>query len=496
MGWYLQTGHIVLEVSVRESLFCASQILIWWFNTKISASHNSANGHNMRSQQNSSSSSQHAASSMCDEIVTLWRLAALNPALSSIQRDDLATQLKDWHIKTIDKVRKGRSANMSAANSNIKKADIEIFSGFKASIEACQLDWKDYPIPGLTYQENEYHIRWKFSFGKINDGENRKGGRGGKSHSIAQASTTGVQTHKLGGCLMGALLPSQRHMQRQQQQQQQQLQQLQQKQQQHSRQQSHTSDLDPSSAHTDGACSSSSEGFCENDRLDDKNPHDSDSDFNEQGVDPVQQHHGSGSNHHKHKQLVQSKLGNHPSQHVSLSHGFSSAATAAAVNNNSTGASSSSSHNQNSNKRKGASSFAPLVTASSLLVSSSSEAEVVPHTASGGAAVLPQQPPAPSGGVNGKLSSAHRLSSEDLDSDSSAPGVGVSGAAAAPNAAAAQDASSSLLGAVGNKQVNAFTPFYIGRSYKCSRTKHFKKRERYSALLLCKYDPGLRFEGE
>ena len=341
-----------------------SQILIWWFNTKISASHNSANGHNMRSQQNSSSSSQHAASSMCDEIVTLWRLAALNPALSSIQRDDLATQLKDWHIKTIDKVRKGRSANMSATNSNIKKADIEIFSGFKASIEACQLDWKDYPIPGLTYQENEYNLRWKFSFGKINDGEGRKGGRG-KTHTIAQASTTGVQ-HKIGGGLMGAMLPSQRHMQRQQQ----------------PSRQNHTSDLDPSSAHTDGACSSSSEGFCENDRLDDKNPHDSDSDFNEIG-DP----------HHKHKQIP--KFGSHQS----LDHAFSSNSAAAS-------SSGSSYHNQLHKKESklASSSASKLENASSIpshATNTNSQAQGL------GAA---------------KLAAAHRFPSEDLDSDSSAAG--------------------------------------------------------------------------
>lgn len=220
----------------------------------------------MRNQQNSSSSSQHAASSMCDEIVTLWRLAALNPALTPIQHDDLASQLKDWHIKTIDKVRKGRSANMSAANANIKKSDIEIFSGYKASIEACQLDWKDYHIPGLTCRENDSHLRWKFSFGKITDGDGRRNGRG-KPHNIAQASTTGVQ-HKIGGGVMGPMLPSQRQLQRHMYQ--------------YSRQ--NTADFEQCSTHTDGACSSSSEGFCESDRLDSlPNPQDSDSDFNEVG---------------------------------------------------------------------------------------------------------------------------------------------------------------------------------------------------------------------
>ena len=342
----------------------------------------------MRSQQNSSSSSQHAASSMCDEIVTLWRLAALNPALSSIQRDDLATQLKDWHIKTIDKVRKGRSANMSATNSNIKKADIEIFSGFKAGIEACQLDWKDYPIPGLTYQENEYNLRWKFSFGKINDGDGRKGGRG-KAHVIAQASTTGVQ-HKIGGGLMGAMLPSQRHMQRQQQ---------------HSRQ-NNTSDLDPSSAHTDGACSSSSEGFCENDRLDDKNAHDSDSDFNEIG-DP----------HHKHKQVP--KFGHHQL----LDHAFSASSSAT------TGASS-----YHSEPHKKESKPASSSTTSKLGNASTINSQT-PNTNN-------QVTPAQGLGA-AKLAAQHRFPSEDLDSDSSAAGGASAPAPALPGTSVAKQGTSS-----------------------------------------------------
>jgi hypothetical protein len=29
---------------------------------------------------------------------------------------------------------------------------IEVFSGFKPAIAACQLDWEDYQIPGVTYQ--------------------------------------------------------------------------------------------------------------------------------------------------------------------------------------------------------------------------------------------------------------------------------------------------------------------------------------------------------
>lgn len=48
---------------------------------RTSASHSSASGHTGRSNGQSEVAA-HACASMCDEMVTLWRLAVLDPALS------------------------------------------------------------------------------------------------------------------------------------------------------------------------------------------------------------------------------------------------------------------------------------------------------------------------------------------------------------------------------------------------------------------------------
>lgn len=192
------------------------QILLWWFTTKVSASHSGSGAHGSRGQNNcnssSSSSSQHAASSLCDEIVSLWRLAALNPALAPIQRDDLSTQLKDWHMLAIDKVRKARTNSVGGAaggggnqqnaggnNAGIKKADIEIFPGFKPALEACQLDWTDYVIFGVTYME-KHPPNWRFTFGRALDmvgGGGKAGGgkgMGGRVHHMpSQVSGVGMK---------------------------------------------------------------------------------------------------------------------------------------------------------------------------------------------------------------------------------------------------------------------------------------------------------------
>lgn len=50
----------------------------------------------------------------------------------------------------VSKFRTG-SSNQSANKTISLKIDLEVFTGFKSAIEACYLDWDDYPMPGITY---------------------------------------------------------------------------------------------------------------------------------------------------------------------------------------------------------------------------------------------------------------------------------------------------------------------------------------------------------
>ena len=63
-------------------------------------------GNNQNNNNNASSSvgTQHACASLCEELVTLWRLAALCPANLQEERVELDLQLREWHIKTVEKV--------------------------------------------------------------------------------------------------------------------------------------------------------------------------------------------------------------------------------------------------------------------------------------------------------------------------------------------------------------------------------------------------------
>lgn len=78
---------------------------MWWFANKSGL--NGDCGYQIKYYYNGNSNSyvyQASAARLCDEIVSLWRLAALNPAISPKERISLCWKFKDWHFKIIDLV--------------------------------------------------------------------------------------------------------------------------------------------------------------------------------------------------------------------------------------------------------------------------------------------------------------------------------------------------------------------------------------------------------
>ena len=109
----------LLEIVTLQCLETA-QIMVWWFNTKVAlqqAGQVQAEiaeksdllltilylkvKHNVNSN---SQACQNACASMCDEVVTLWKLAALNPCISPAERETLKQRLIQYHKTVIEKV--------------------------------------------------------------------------------------------------------------------------------------------------------------------------------------------------------------------------------------------------------------------------------------------------------------------------------------------------------------------------------------------------------
>ncbi|KAG7462617.1 hypothetical protein MATL_G00186650 [Megalops atlanticus] len=130
----------LLEI-LTEQCLTYEQIIGWWYSVRTSASHSSASGHTGRSNGQSEVAA-HACASMCDEMVVLWRLAVLDPTMSPQRRLELAAQLKKWHLKVIEIVKRGQH----------RKSLDKLFQGFKPAVESCYFNWEAaYPLPGITY---------------------------------------------------------------------------------------------------------------------------------------------------------------------------------------------------------------------------------------------------------------------------------------------------------------------------------------------------------
>ncbi|XP_061767029.1 zinc finger SWIM domain-containing protein 8 isoform X2 [Nerophis ophidion] len=130
----------LLEI-LTEQCLTYEQIISWWYSVRTSASHSSASGHTGRSNGQSEVAA-HACASMCDEMVMLWKLAVLDPAVSPCRRLELASQLKQWHLKVIEIVKRGQH----------RKSLDKLFLGFKPAVESCYFNWQvAYPLEGITF---------------------------------------------------------------------------------------------------------------------------------------------------------------------------------------------------------------------------------------------------------------------------------------------------------------------------------------------------------
>jgi hypothetical protein len=104
----------LLQLLTQECL-SFEQIVVWWFNSRSQGSGRSQqslkrNSNNYKTNINTASTemTKHACASFCDELVVLWRLACLDPTLSSSEKQELKERLEQWHAKTIEKAKNGK----------------------------------------------------------------------------------------------------------------------------------------------------------------------------------------------------------------------------------------------------------------------------------------------------------------------------------------------------------------------------------------------------
>uniref|UniRef100_A0A0K2TKH9 SWIM-type domain-containing protein n=1 Tax=Lepeophtheirus salmonis TaxID=72036 RepID=A0A0K2TKH9_LEPSM len=144
----------LLEILTLQCIETA-QIMVWWFYTKVALQQKGPAKHNVNSN---SQASQNACAYLCDEIVTLWKLATLNPCISPQERQTLKQRLIYYHTSVIHKIKANQNSVPNKSNNRNKINELEMFPGFKPAIEGCILDWKNYPINGVTFGHNSKYL--------------------------------------------------------------------------------------------------------------------------------------------------------------------------------------------------------------------------------------------------------------------------------------------------------------------------------------------------
>lgn len=151
---------LLLEIMTQEVLRC-DKVVTWWFETKVSLqsgstihyttlknnSNSSNNSHTNSGNNINQGTSQYSCSNFCDEIVHLWRLAAMDPNADPLERKRLYDKLFEWHLDILKRhttVPEENSSSIILKVNNTKRNFLELFPGFKPAMEGCLIEWNDW----------------------------------------------------------------------------------------------------------------------------------------------------------------------------------------------------------------------------------------------------------------------------------------------------------------------------------------------------------------
>ncbi|EPB67187.1 SWIM zinc finger domain protein, partial [Ancylostoma ceylanicum] len=90
--------------SIPNSDIAIFRVLLWWYATKLVQSGCWSQQTTGKNSASSQISAQLNCAQLCDEIVTLWRCAVLNPMLSPQNRRQLAALLRTYHRTAVDRI--------------------------------------------------------------------------------------------------------------------------------------------------------------------------------------------------------------------------------------------------------------------------------------------------------------------------------------------------------------------------------------------------------
>lgn len=124
-------------------------IIQLWFLIKVSPLYNERGTFNQRQNNHHTPPVHQACATLLDEIISLWRIACLNPVYSIDDKNLYKELLTTWQKQIYDKMRKFCN---SAPDKHhlLHRLDPELFPAFSPSIDACEIGWSDFDFKCQT----------------------------------------------------------------------------------------------------------------------------------------------------------------------------------------------------------------------------------------------------------------------------------------------------------------------------------------------------------
>ena len=198
------SNALVLLQIISRKILDAGRILLGWFQTKLlvgedhgqrqfqnqsvvrnfgnnrgagyysSYSQYGPNGGGAGNGADGNTEKKYASSALCDEMVALWRIGAMNPALNTETRSLLCTELVAMHKIVFDCVQRqgsGGGQNNNQTNHYAEWCSSEegssLFTRFRPAIEACLISWE--PLKGKHSQMRVNTVAFSPCFSRSDD---------------------------------------------------------------------------------------------------------------------------------------------------------------------------------------------------------------------------------------------------------------------------------------------------------------------------------------
>lgn len=160
----------LLRIITVECLRIDQFVQLWFIVKSSQWSHNTANSTTNTNNNSVTNSSQRnsannpvgnlappihqACANLMDELVSLWRIACLNPLVSETDPDRqmYREQLMHWHQSVYERLRKFSSSSQltSQHHHHTRRLDPDQFTGFLPALLACDMSWSQFDFESVA----------------------------------------------------------------------------------------------------------------------------------------------------------------------------------------------------------------------------------------------------------------------------------------------------------------------------------------------------------